>query len=301
MKKIIQKIQKPIKNSLAWAIICLLFGLILGASIMWLVQTQKFTLDTTMPSLSEKYSCNTDNDCVLAFTGDSPCAPCDFTHKDYKCVSLEKADILQQKRKTKEVLCDMCPPHSAPKPNCVCEQNICTKKTNLADKSDLIQVDIQDNALIYSPLTITGKARGVWYFEGDFAIRLLDAGDRELAVGIAFAQGEWMTTDFVPFKAQIEFTTPSTEKGVLVFEKDNASGRPEFNDELRIPVRFAKKQTDDIKPEKPACKPSGCSGVICSDKKDLVSTCEWAEEYACYKNAICERQNNVECGWRQTD
>ncbi|MDH5325620.1 MAG: hypothetical protein OEZ68_04965 [Gammaproteobacteria bacterium] len=44
------------------------------------------------------------------------------------------------------------------------------------------------------------------------------------------------------------------------------------------------------------CAPTGCSGQICSDT-DVISTCEWRPEYACYQNAQCSTQANGECGW----
>lgn len=49
-----------------------------------------------------------------------------------------------------------------------------------------------------------------------------------------------------------------------------------------------------------ACYIGGCSGQICSDKEGVVSTCEYKEEYSCYKTAKCERQPNGQCGWTQT-
>lgn len=55
-------------------------------------------------------------------------------------------------------------------------------------------------------------------------------------------------------------------------------------------------------PEAPVAKPcvvSGCSGQICAES-EMVSTCEYREEYACYKSAICERNSAGSCGWRQT-
>jgi eight-cysteine-cluster-containing protein len=48
------------------------------------------------------------------------------------------------------------------------------------------------------------------------------------------------------------------------------------------------------------CFIGGCSSQICSDQEDVVSTCEWREEYACYKTATCERQVDGRCGWTQT-
>ena len=48
------------------------------------------------------------------------------------------------------------------------------------------------------------------------------------------------------------------------------------------------------------CYVSGCSGQVCSDQKDVVTTCEFREEYACYKQAKCERQLSGQCGWTET-
>lgn len=48
-----------------------------------------------------------------------------------------------------------------------------------------------------------------------------------------------------------------------------------------------------------ACVKTGCSGTLCSDQ-DMVSTCEWKDEYACYKSAKCERQPDGACGFTQT-
>ncbi len=48
-----------------------------------------------------------------------------------------------------------------------------------------------------------------------------------------------------------------------------------------------------------ACRPTGCSGQICSDK-DEVSTCEFQPQYACYQTATCERQPTGVCGWTPT-
>ncbi len=49
------------------------------------------------------------------------------------------------------------------------------------------------------------------------------------------------------------------------------------------------------------CFKGGCSGQLCTDSPDMVSTCEWRDEYACYQNATCERQPTGKCGWTMTD
>jgi len=108
-------------------------------------------------------------------------------------------------------------------------------------KEDLIQVDSpKANEIISSPLTISGQARGYWFFEASFPIKIFDANGNLLATAIAQAQSDWMTEDFVPFSAELEFVSPSTEEGVLVLEKDNPSGLSENDNEIKIPVLFNK-------------------------------------------------------------
>ena len=96
----------------------------------------------------------------------------------------------------------------------------------------------QPNAVVSSPLDIEGRARGSWFFEGDFPVKLLDESGKELGAAIAMAQGEWMTEDFVLFKTTLEFSAGAATKGTLVFEKDNPSGLPEHAGQVVIPVRF---------------------------------------------------------------
>lgn len=97
-------------------------------------------------------------------------------------------------------------------------------------------------ATVKSPLTIQGEARGNWYFEASFPIKMLDADGKVLGTTTGEAQGDWMTEDFVPFKATLTYSAPTTETGMLVLEKDNPSGLPENADEIRIPVTFAQNE-----------------------------------------------------------
>jgi hypothetical protein len=57
--------------------------------------------------------------------------------------------------------------------------------------------------------------------------------------------------------------------------------------------------SDNRPPSKNPCKKTGCSGQICADE-EMMSTCEWKPEYACYRKARCERQSNGKCGFTQT-
>ena len=94
------------------------------------------------------------------------------------------------------------------------------------------------NSFVQSPFIISGSARGTWYFEASFPIRLFDSNGKELGVVPAKAKTDWMTTEFVPFEAILFFQTPTTEAGTLVLQKDNPSGLPEHDDSFSVPVSF---------------------------------------------------------------
>lgn len=110
---------------------------------------------------------------------------------------------------------------------------------NRTEKAGLIMVDnVDDNATLTSPFTVTGDARGTWYFEATFPLRVEDTDGTVLGNGYATAQSEWMTENFVPFSGSVYFDPGETTEGWLVLEKSNASGLPEHDDALRIPVAF---------------------------------------------------------------
>ncbi|MBI5794130.1 hypothetical protein HZA87_03525 [Candidatus Uhrbacteria bacterium] len=95
------------------------------------------------------------------------------------------------------------------------------------------------DAVITSPLTITGEAPGTWYFEASFPVVLVDWDGLIIAQGYATAQGEWTTDAFVPFVITLEFVKPSYgETGTLFLQKDNPSGLPENDDAVEVPIRF---------------------------------------------------------------
>ncbi len=115
-----------------------------------------------------------------------------------------------------------------------------------SDYSDLIQVDSpKPNATVASPLVITGKARGSWYFEASFPVKLVGEDGTVVAEAAAQANppagGEWMTADFVPFKATLTFARPTTRTGTLILKNDNPSGDPARDKEIKIPVQFQSK------------------------------------------------------------
>jgi len=111
---------------------------------------------------------------------------------------------------------------------------------NELEKSDLIHINNpRPNQTISSPLTITGEARGNWFFEASFSIILVDWDGKIITQGIAQAKSDWMTTDFVPFEATLTFTVNKntySNKGTLILRKDNPSGLAQNDDALEIPI-----------------------------------------------------------------
>lgn len=94
-------------------------------------------------------------------------------------------------------------------------------------------------ASIASPLTIEGDARGGWYFEASFPVEIRNAAGEKIAEGPAEAQGEWMTENFVPFKISLTFPEqPTGSMGKVILRNDNASGLPENDRFMEIPVIF---------------------------------------------------------------
>ena len=117
-----------------------------------------------------------------------------------------------------------------------------------------ITVSVKSNQVITSPLQIDGKARGFWFFEASFPIKLVDENNNILAITIAQAKedpvtGEvnWMTEDFVDFEAKLEFVPEKNQKGFLIFMRDNPSGLPENNEEFKVPVQMEAVETTIVK------------------------------------------------------
>lgn len=119
-----------------------------------------------------------------------------------------------------------------------------TALTTTRGNSDLVRnVSIHPGDTVSSPLTVTGQARGTWYFEASFPIIVTDWDGKIIAQVPAHAQSDWMTQDYVPFSATLTFTTPTPgdparNRGTLILKNDNPSGDPARDDSVEIPIIF---------------------------------------------------------------
>jgi hypothetical protein len=105
---------------------------------------------------------------------------------------------------------------------------------------DLIVVNTPlPGSVITSPVTISGEARGPWFFEATFPVVIVDWDGRIIGEGFAEAEGEWMTTDFVPFTGTITFEADPeaySASGSIIMQKANPSGLPQHDNALEFPV-----------------------------------------------------------------
>lgn len=105
--------------------------------------------------------------------------------------------------------------------------------------ADYIRVELPTpGAVTGKEFTIRGEARGSWFFEASFPIEILDQSGEVITtvLGTPRDGAEWMTSQFVPFSAQVSL--PSTYMGpaTIVLIRDNASGLPEHDRSMAFPI-----------------------------------------------------------------
>lgn len=86
--------------------------------------------------------------------------------------------------------------------------------------------------------------------------------------------------------------------GLIVAGYRTTVSGPAGTGKARSVNQFWLRATDEVAQK--ACYKGGCSGQVCSDRPDVITTCEFRPEYACYHTATCELQADGECGWTQT-
>jgi len=112
--------------------------------------------------------------------------------------------------------------------------------TSCGSENDIVVTSLKNGEKITSPVSITGKARGTWFFEASFPVKVIDSNGKELGVNPMQAQGDWMTEDFVNFSGTVQFINPTTDSGFVILQNDNPSGLAENAKYFTIPVKFGK-------------------------------------------------------------
>ena len=105
-----------------------------------------------------------------------------------------------------------------------------------ATANNIVATTPGPGAVVGKEFGVIGQARGPWFFEASFPIEVLDKNGKQLAIGIAQAQGDWMTENFVPFKATLKVPESYIGPATLVLHKDNPSGLPERDASISYPI-----------------------------------------------------------------
>lgn len=107
---------------------------------------------------------------------------------------------------------------------------------------DLIEIKSPTpGQLVNQPISLSGKARGYWFFEASAPVTVTNWDGLILGEGYITATENWMTEDFVPFTGELSFT-PETNSysatGTLIFRKDNPSGLPENDQAFEMTIQL---------------------------------------------------------------
>lgn len=111
-----------------------------------------------------------------------------------------------------------------------------TSFTEIIPSKVVYENTTKDTIVIDTPLpeetvgnsfVVSGKARGMWFFEASFPLEVLDSAGKMLLQIPVQATGDWMTTEFVPFTVTVTLPATSTGKLTLRLKNDNPSGLPE--------------------------------------------------------------------------
>lgn len=117
---------------------------------------------------------------------------------------------------------------------------------DLSVGADLIRVSLPfPEAVVGKKFSVIGEARGFWFFEASFPVVVVDQNGATLAAGTAKAEpdpktGElnWMTENFVPFRADLKIPESYIGPATLILKKDNPSGLPENDAFISIPINI---------------------------------------------------------------
>ncbi len=129
--------------------------------------------------------------------------------------------------------------------------------------------------------------------------KMLVAGNEAIQqkVSTVGIPGDLITTYFKKDN-EVWFVDMGPEPGFNGFKRGISKEEVNLYNKILSTLKFIdKKPTSNLKP----CFVGGCSSQLCGEKEDeMVSTCEWKNEYACYRKTKCERQSSGQCGWTET-
>lgn len=116
------------------------------------------------------------------------------------------------------------------------EQNQDLSSGVLGNKDDLVSFSVSSGERVSGLVPYKGAVKGGYFFEANILINILDANKKRIKAGHATATGEWMTAEPVSFEGKLDFTGLPKGSAYIEIHNDNASGLPEYDKSILIPV-----------------------------------------------------------------
>ena len=101
---------------------------------------------------------------------------------------------------------------------------------------DLLAFSITAGSKLHGIVSYRGTVQNGYFFEGNILINVLDVNKKVLKNSNAMATTEWMTSGPVEFEGNIDFTNLAKGPGYIEIHNDNASGLPEKDKSVLIPI-----------------------------------------------------------------
>lgn len=110
------------------------------------------------------------------------------------------------------------------------------KENLLGNKDDLISFSIWPNTRVHGIVSYRGVIKGGYFFEANIGINILDLNKKVLKASNAVAKTDWATAEPVSFEGNIDFTGLQNGPAYFEIHNDNASGLPEHDKSVLIPI-----------------------------------------------------------------
>ncbi len=108
----------------------------------------------------------------------------------------------------------------------------------LGDTDNLVSISVAPGSVLSGEHTIAGVLKGAYFFEANARGSLIASDGISYLDFPITATSDWMTEGPISFTAQISAVGMPKGPGYLRIANDNASGLPEFDRHIDIPVIY---------------------------------------------------------------
>lgn len=107
------------------------------------------------------------------------------------------------------------------------------------NRDDLVSFSVKPNQKVSGVLNFEGAVRNAYFFEANIIIQIVDVNKNVLKTTNAMATTDWMTSEPVSFRGSIDLAGLPQGPAYLRIANDNASGLPENDKYIDIPIIIA--------------------------------------------------------------